>query len=139
MKANKLLLRASAAYVVISALSLLSVSAIAFYNPQAVMDLVATKLSNTDAVSSIRGVYGGVGITIVVCLIYTLYRNIQESLALLTIFWGMYAVSRMVTIFTDGELGAFGTQWLAIETVFAFIAFLLWALNRRASRVASVN
>jgi hypothetical protein len=75
----------------------------------------------------------------VVCLIYTLYRNIQESLALLTIFWGMYAVSRTVTIFTDGELGAFGTQWLAIETVFAFFAFLLWALNRRASRVASVN
>lgn len=42
----------------------------AFGDPQAVMDLVLVKLDNTDAYSSIRGVYGGVGIAILGVLLY---------------------------------------------------------------------
>lgn len=95
------------------------------------MDLVATKLPNNDAISSIRGVYGGVGLTFVLCLLYTLRRNRLESLALLSIFWGLYAVSRIITILADGCLGAFGNQWLAIELVFCFTALLLRRFGKK--------
>lgn len=135
MKANKFLLRAATGYVLFSCISVLSVSVMAFLSPQAVMDLVGTKLSNTDALSSIRGVYGGVGFTLVVCLLYTLRRNISESLGLLTVFWGFYAMSRTVTIFVDGNLGAFGTKWLLIETFFCLLAILLWIKTRRTTNV----
>lgn len=118
-------------YVWFSAISLLTVSLMAFVNPQAVMDLVQVKLSNTDAFSSIRGVYGGVGITIFVWLLYTLKKNVQESLSFLSLFWGLYAASRLVTLLVEGPLGDFGNQWLGIETVFCAIAILLLTLNKR--------
>lgn len=131
MKANKFLLRASTVYVLFSCFSIVIVSAMAFFSPQAVMNLVATDLPNTDAISSIRGVYGGVGFTLLTCILYTLRRNVTESLGLLSIFWGLYAVSRIMTIFIDGRLGAFGTRWLVIETIFALTALLLWKLSTR--------
>jgi hypothetical protein len=49
----------SQGFVVMSVLCLLSVSIMAFYNPQSVMDLVQVTLPNNDAFSSIRGIYGG--------------------------------------------------------------------------------
>jgi hypothetical protein len=118
-------------YVWFSAVCLLTVSLMAFVNPQAVMDLVQVKLSNTDAFSSIRGVYGGVGLTIFVWLLHTLKKNLQESLMFLSLFWGLYAVSRITTTIVEGPLGAFGKQWLGIEIVFCSIAVLLLSLNRR--------
>jgi hypothetical protein len=48
-------------------------------------------------------------------LLYTLRRNVAESLSFLTLFWGLYAASRLMTIMADGQLGAFGTRWLLIE------------------------
>ncbi|MBB1284391.1 DUF4345 domain-containing protein [Flavisolibacter sp. BT320] len=131
MKANKLLQWSSTGYVLFSAFSVLSVSVMALFSPQAVMDLVATPLPNNDAISSIRGVYGGVGLTFVICLIYTLRRNKLESLALLGVFWGLYAVSRILTILADGSLGAFGNQWLAIELVFCLTAITLRWFGKR--------
>jgi hypothetical protein len=131
MKAQKLILQISRGYVILSALSLLSVSIMAFQNPQAVMDLVAVKLDNNDAFSSIRGVYGGVGVTLFIALLYTMRKNIQESLGLLVILWGLYALSRIITIFNEGELGNFGFQWLTIESFFCAIAVSLLALYKR--------
>jgi hypothetical protein len=125
MKTNKTLPRIAAGYVLFSCLSIFSVSVMALVDPQMVMNLVQTKLANTDAASSIRGVYGGVGLTMIVCLLYSLRRNLAESLGLLGIFWGLYAVSRIITIVADGQLGAFGTQWLVIESLFCAIALLL--------------
>ena len=58
MKQKKSVLIASRVFILLSALSLLSVSLMAFANPQSVMDLVQVQLSNNDAFSSIRGVYG---------------------------------------------------------------------------------
>jgi hypothetical protein len=103
----------------------------ALLDPQMVMDLVQVDLPNTDAYSSIRGVYGGVGITLCVALIYTLRKDLQESLGLLSIFWGSYAASRIMTILNDGSLGDFGKQWLIIELVFFLIAMVLLLLNRK--------
>lgn len=131
MKSQRLLLQISKGYVLLSAFSLLSVSIMAFQNPQAVMDLVSVKLNNTDAYSSIRGVYGGVGVTIVISLVYMMQKNILESLGLLVTFWGLYSVSRIVTIFSDGRLGAFGTQWLVIEIIFCAVAIVLLLLNKK--------
>lgn len=122
---------ASKAFVVISALSLLSVSLMAFYSPQMVMDLVQVNLNNNDALSSIRGVYGGVGFTVIITLIYLLVKDINKALLFLTLFWGAYAISRILTIIIDGKLGAFGNQWLVIEIVFFVIALTLSFSNSK--------
>ena len=95
------------------------------------MDLVAVKLTNNDAVSSIRGVYGGVGLTLVAALLYTLKKNISESLGLLSILWGLYALSRIITIVKEGALGAFGKQWLAVEIAFFLTAVVLFFFVKR--------
>ena len=104
------------------------VSLMAFSSPQAVMDLVQVQLPNTDAFSSIRGVYGGVGLTIVIMLVYWAIRNIQQGLVFLCLLWGLYALSRLITQAMEGPLGAFGQQWLVIESVFFVVglALLLW-------------
>jgi hypothetical protein len=123
---------ASRAFIILSCLSLLYVSLLAFVSPQAVMDLVNVTLPNNDAISSIRGIYGGVGLTIVTMLLYLAFADVKKGLIVLSMFWGLYALSRFITILAEGQLGAFGTQWLMIETVFCLIAvFLLFATQRK--------
>lgn len=118
-------------FILLSAFSLLAVSLMAFSDPQAVMDLVQVKLPNADAFSSIRGVYGGVGLTLFIWLIYLWRTNVQQALAFLSLLWGFYAVSRIMTIFMEGKLGAFGNQWLVIESVFFLISATLFWRNGR--------
>ena len=113
-------------YIGFSMLSLFSVSAMALFDPQSVMDLVGVKLGNTDALSSIRGVYGGVGITICLSLLYLLILYPEKGAAFLSIFWGAYAFSRLITLVSDGPLGDFGTQWLMIESFLALVGLGLW-------------
>jgi hypothetical protein len=129
----------SKGFILLSGLSLLSVSIMAFNNPQSVMELVAVKLNNTDAYSSIRGVYGGVGLTLFITLLYTMRKNLLESLGLLSILWGLYALSRVATIFKEGTLGAFGNQWLAIETSFFLISISLYLLNKTVAHYTRHN
>jgi hypothetical protein len=128
---TKLVRIISKGFILLSGFSLLSVSLMAFYNPQSVMDLVGVLLPNTDAYSSIRGVYGGVGLTIFITLLYTLRKNLLEALGFLSIFWGLYAISRLITIVSEGTLGTFGNQWLGIETLFFCLALSLYIMNRR--------
>lgn len=113
-------------YIGFSMLSLLSVSMMALFDPQSVMDLVGVKLENTDALSSIRGVYGGVGITICLSLMYLLVLYPEKGAAFLSIFWAAYAFSRLITLVSDGPLGDFGTQWLMIESFMALVGLGLW-------------
>jgi len=132
MRTNRILLISSRGFILFSALCLLAVSLLAFSDPQAVMNLVHVQLNNTDAFSSIRGVYGGVGLTLFISLLYLMQREIQKGLVFLCLLWGFYALSRTVTIFTEGPLGHFGTQWLITETIFFCLALTLWVLNRKA-------
>ena len=101
------------------------VSLMAFLNPQSVMDLVAVKLTNTDAISSIRGIYGGAGLTIVIALAYLSRKDLREALGFLVLLWGFYALSRLITQLYEGPLGVFGKQWIVIESVFCGIALIL--------------
>lgn len=130
---------ASRSFIALSVFSILSVSVMALLDPQMVMDLVQVNLPNNDAYSSIRGVYGGVGFTLCIALVYTMRKDLRDSLRLLSVLWGSYAASRIITYFNEGKLGAFGTQWLVIELVFFTIAFVLLQLNNRkkASAVRS--
>lgn len=109
-------------YIFISGLSLLSVSMMAMVSPQAVMDLVQVELTNTDAYSSI----GGVGLTIFISLIYLIKNHLSQALALLALLWGFYALSRIMTIFIEGELGSFGNLWLYIESILCILAIGLY-------------
>ncbi|MBJ6119238.1 DUF4345 domain-containing protein [Pontibacter sp. BT310] len=132
MKTQRTIALASKGFILLSALSLLSVSVMAFANPQSVMDLVHVQLNNTDAFSSIRGVYGGVGMTLFLSLIYLMLRDTQSGLLFLCLLWGFYALSRTITIFSEGALGDFGNQWLMTESVFFVLALALAMANRKA-------
>ncbi len=125
MRKRKLLSIGTWTLVGISVLGVLSVSLMAFSDPQAVMDLVGVELPNTDAYSSIRGVYGGVGIALVAVLLYLAFTDRRAALGFMALFWGMYAVSRLITIGAEGALGAFGSQWLVIEGTLCVLALLL--------------
>lgn len=117
-------------YLCFSMVSLLSVSIMALFDPQSVMDLVGINLNNNDAISSIRGIYGGVGITICLTIFYLLIRHPEKGAGFLSVFWGAYAFSRLITLISDGPLGDFGNKWLVIETVMALVGLGLWlALN----------
>ncbi|WP_247236596.1 DUF4345 domain-containing protein [Telluribacter sp. SYSU D00476] len=131
MKKQQLVNGLSKALLSLSALSIFSVCLMAFSDPQSVMDLVGVKLTNTDAYSSIRGVYGGVSLTIVVLLVYLLLRDVTRGLIFISILWGSYAVSRVTTILVEGSLGDFGQQWLVIESVLCACSLLLLFLKTR--------
>jgi hypothetical protein len=125
MQTQKFTTRAAQSFVGLSAFSLLMVSGMAFFSPQAVMDLVAVKLPNTDAFSSIRGVYGGVGLTLFISLVYLMRNDLAIGLTFLSLLWGFYALSRLITVIIEGPLGSFGQQWLCIELLFFIIAISL--------------
>lgn len=92
------------------------------------MDLVQVQLPNNDAFSSIRGVYGGVGFTITVVILYTLFKNRKKGLAFNALLWGAYAASRLITIAAEGSLGSFGQQWLMIESSLCLMSLVLLLL-----------
>lgn len=133
MKTQTLITFVSKAFILVSALSLFALSMLAFINPQSVMDLVQVPLTNTDAYSSIRGVYGGVGLTIAISMVYLLKNNIQLGLAFLSMLWGLYAISRITTILIEGPLGTFGSQWLIIESILFCIGCTLYLVNRSSA------
>lgn len=130
MKSNRIINVSSVVLILFSALSLLYVSVLAIMNPQAVMDLVQVTLPNNDAYSSIRGVYGGVGLTIVISLIYLAFKDAEKGLVFLVMLWGFYALSRLLTMVAEGALGSFGKQWLTIESVLCLLALVLLTLRR---------
>ncbi len=117
--------------MLLSAFSLAYVALLAIKSPQAVMDLVQVKLGNNDALSSIRGVYGGVGITLVIAILYLTFFCLQQGVQFITLFWGSYASSRLITILADGALGDFGNTWFMIESIFCFVGIALIIFGRR--------
>lgn len=124
----------SIGFVGISILSIAYVSVVSMIDPQGTMDLVQVSLTTNDSISSIRGIYGGVGLAITFSLVYLLLRNLTMALSFLSLFWGFYALSRLITTIVDGPLGDFGTQWLVIESIFGIIAFSLAALSMKAKQ-----
>ncbi|TFB32125.1 DUF4345 domain-containing protein [Pedobacter alluvionis] len=136
MNAQKIIKTCSQVYIGFSILSLAYVSISSIWNPQATMDLVSIQLSNTDAISSIRGIYGGVGLLITFLLVYLLFNDVRKALFFLLLFWAAYSISRLITIWVDGPLGSFGSQWLIIESTFSILAFVLLLLYARIKKEA---
>ena len=139
MKPNRIINISSIVLILFSAFSLLYVSVTAFISPQAVMDLVQVKLTNTDAYSSIRGVYGGVGLAIVISLVYLAYTDAEKGLQFLALLWGFYALSRLLTIAAEGALGSFGTQWLVIESTLCLLTLVLLMVRRHHRKVTAAT
>lgn len=131
MNKQKMLNIASVVLIGFTAFAVFMVSVQAFISPQSVMDLVQVKLSNTDAYSSIRGVYGGIGLLLFMQLVYLAVKNKQQGLVVVALFGGLYAVSRTITIFMEGKLGAFGTQWLYTEAFLCIMAIVLLLLRKQ--------
>lgn len=135
MNAQNIVKINSQIFIGFSAFSLGYVALLSLFSPQSTMNLVATTLPNTDAVSSIRGIYGGVGLVITIQLIYLLIKDYYKGLLFLSLFWGAYAVSRLITIFVDGSLGDFGNQWIVIESIFSAIAIILLFVSKKYKNV----
>lgn len=106
----------------------------AFISPQMVMQLVNVELNNTDALSSIRGVYGGVGLAIFISLVYLLIHEMEKGIQFLCLLWGAYAISRLMTIMIEGPLNDFGSQWLVIESILCVTGILLLFFIRRQKK-----
>lgn len=121
-----------ATYILFSVLALSLVSLQSFISPQATMDLVGLNIENTDAMSSLRGIYGGVGLAIAVSLLYLFFKNRPYALSFLTMFWGFYALSRATTILVDGPLGNFGNQWIIIETILFSVGVILVVVSNKS-------
>lgn len=132
MKNNRIIDIATWAIVLISALGTLSVSLMALIDPQGVMAMVHTPLDNADAYSSVRGVFGGVGLTLAAIMVWVFRRDRTAGLGFIALFWGNYALCRALTIAMDGPLGAFGGQWIVIETMLALAALALYVVRKRA-------
>ncbi|GAB3966813.1 hypothetical protein GCM10028806_07930 [Spirosoma terrae] len=132
MKNQSIVKRIAQGFILLSAVALLSVSLMAFSDPQSVMDLVHVQLNNTDAFSSIRGVYGGVGLTLFISLVYLMINDVSKGLSFLTLLWGFYALSRAITIVKEGPLGDFGNKWLVTESFLFFVAVTLRLLTQKA-------
>jgi hypothetical protein len=77
-----------------------------------------------------------VGIVITFSLIYLLLKDIRKGLSFLTLFWGAYALSRILTIIIDGPLGDFGNQWLIIESTLFVVATILLIVNKKTLKHA---
>lgn len=135
MNTKKIIRTSSLVYISASIMSLSYVALKSLFNPQSTMDLVAITLPNTDAISSIRGIYGGAGLAIVILLIYLLFKDISKGLIFLSVFWGAYAISRLMTIWLDGPLGEFGSNWLTIESILCLTAIILFILNLKDRKV----
>jgi len=131
MKSERVLKISSRAFILFSVFSLASVSIMAFSDPRSVMRLVGVEMNNTDAFSSIRGVYGGVGLTIVIAMLYLAKNDFRKGVIFLTVLWGSYAFSRLITIAMEGPLGAFGSQWIMIESVLFLLGLALILLNKK--------
>jgi hypothetical protein len=130
MKNSNSILWAGRGYIWFSASAFLSVSLMAVVDPQSVMDLVRVQLGNPDALSSIRGIYGGVGFALVVSLVFLSIKEIERGIILLSMIWGLYAGSRILTDLMEGPLGKFGRQWLWTEGVLFLVGiFLLYFMR----------
>jgi Domain of unknown function (DUF4345) len=135
MKTQKIISIAASTFIGFSAIAIVMVSIMAFSNPQAVMDLVNVKLTSTDAYSSIRGVYGGVGLTIFITFVYLGLCDQTKGLIFAAVLWGLYAISRLVTILSEGPLGDFGNQWLTIESILCLVALVLLSFKLKEAKI----
>lgn len=135
MDKNKIIRILSYGAMGLSILGIAMVAFMAFDDPQAVMALVNVKLDNTDAYSSIRGVYGGAGLTIGIAMVYGMLKNMKIALGFTALLWGLYAVSRIITSIVEGPLGAFGTQWVYTESFLFLVCGSLWLLNSKKSEI----
>ncbi|MEX1193130.1 MAG: DUF4345 domain-containing protein [Brumimicrobium sp.] len=136
---KSIVLTISKFYIGFCFFSLLYLSVISMISPQNTMDLVNVSLDNNDAISSIRGVFGGVGITISASiLLLFLKKRYFDVLLFLSMFWGLYTVSRLITILVDGKLGDFGNQWIMIESILSICGLALLILSSNKEKKEAI-
>ncbi|MBX2978448.1 MAG: DUF4345 family protein [Flavobacteriales bacterium] len=63
-----------------------------------------------------------------------IFSDRKAALGFIALFWGMYAISRLITISMEGPLGDFGSQWLVIESTLSLVALGLLVIYVRLER-----
>ena len=119
-------------FLILLALATLNISVQAILDPQAIFDNVQVQLGNLSARNSVRALYGGVNLAFGLFWLYAAFKQQQTGLLLALLYTGGFAVGRILSILMDGMPGAFATQWLITESVFALVAAGLMYWNTPA-------
>jgi hypothetical protein len=119
-------------FLILLALAALNISVQAILDPQAIFDNVQVQLGNLSARNSVRALYGGVNLAFGLFWLYAAFKQQQTGLLLALLYTGGFAVGRILSILMDGMPGAFATQWLITESVFALVAAGLMYWNTPA-------
>lgn len=112
-------------YLILLGLATLNVAIQGLLDPQAIMDNVQVTLGNLTARSSVRALYGGVNLALALYWLYAAFKSQREGLRFALLYTGGFALGRLVGIALEGLPGAFATQWLVTESVFAVLAAVL--------------
>jgi hypothetical protein len=108
------------------ALAFCKVGIEALVNPVPVLANVQIELLNTNALSSMRAVYGGMHFVFGLFCLYGIFKNPASALGLIVLYTAGFVLGRLTGIIVDGTPDEFVTSWLATETVSLLIAgFLL--------------
>lgn len=124
-------------FLILLALATLNIALQAIIDPQVIFDHVHVQLGNLTARNSVRALYGGVNLAFGVFWLYAAFRAQRTGLLLALLYTGGFAVGRILSVLLDGMPGAFATQWLVTESVFALAAagLLQWEGRQRAALV----
>jgi len=119
-------------FLVLLALATLNIAVQAILDPQAIFDNVQVQLGNLTARNSVRALYGGVNLAFGLFWLWAAFREQRTGLLLALLYTGGFALGRILSILLDGMPGAFATQWLVTESVFALLAAALLRWGRSA-------
>ena len=115
--------------LLVAGFGFISVALQAFYNPQLVMDFVATNLPNVSARNSIRANYGGMNMALGLYMLYAAFRHQSFGLLLLALFTGGFFVGRLAGFIIDGPANTFVHSWAVMEGLLCICS--TWLLRRR--------
>jgi hypothetical protein len=117
--------------LVLAGLGFISVAAQALYNPQSVMAMVQTELTNTSARNAIRANYGGMNMALGLYMVYAAFKKQPVGLLLLALYTGGFFVGRIAGFMIDGSANTFVHAWAVIEGIFCLGS--VWLLRRQNS------
>ncbi|HWJ29652.1 MAG TPA: DUF4345 family protein [Flavisolibacter sp.] len=107
-----------------SATAILMASIMIFFHHQRVMNVLKVNLPGAYTRSFMLALYGIVGLAAGLSMIYIFIKNQRKGLSFLTLLWGFYAASRLMTILFNGSLNDFG-RWLFIDSMLFMVSVVL--------------
>lgn len=107
--------------------------------PSELLAVVGIPLDNPSALSSIRGIYGGLHIAFGAMMLWSLLKNPSVALLFVVIYTGGFTLGRWTAFALDGQPNAFVTTWMFVEPVCGLVSWFLWSRLQQKSTAPRVN